>query len=125
MRSTGHVPKQLLSPEQESEVAGWVCRGPDLAEHGVVRWRRANLARAIEASFGVVLAERSLITVLRRLAFRGTVARPRHAGQYAGRQASFRTTSPPRQTQPCPSTPAASRWSSGGSTKPASASRAR
>ena len=27
-------PKRLLSPEQESEVAEWVRRGPDLAEHG-------------------------------------------------------------------------------------------
>ena len=37
-------PKRRLSPEQESEVAEWVRRGPDLAEHGVVRWRRADLA---------------------------------------------------------------------------------
>ena len=51
-------PRRRLSPEQEAEVAGWVRRGPDLAEHGVVRWRRADLARAIEARFGVVLAER-------------------------------------------------------------------
>ena len=34
-------PKRFLSPEQEAEVAAWVRRGPDLAEHGVVRWRRA------------------------------------------------------------------------------------
>ena len=51
-------PKRRLSPEQEADVAEWVRRGPDLAEHGVVRWRRADLARAIEARFGVVLAER-------------------------------------------------------------------
>ena len=88
-------PKRLLSPEQESEVAEWVRRGPDLAEHGVVRWRRADLARAIEARFGVVLAERSISTVLHRLGFRRLVARPRHPGHDAGRQASFRTTSPP------------------------------
>src|SRR3954462_6862914 len=51
--------KRLLSPEQEAEVAEWVRRGPGLAEHGVVRWRRADLARAMEARFGVVMAERS------------------------------------------------------------------
>jgi hypothetical protein len=51
-------PKRRLSPEQEAEVAEWDRRGPDWAEHGVVRWRRADLARAIEARFGVVLAER-------------------------------------------------------------------
>ena len=69
-------PKRFLSSEQEAEVATWVRRGPDLAEHGVVRWRRADLARAIEATFGVVLAERSISNVLRRLGFRRLVARP-------------------------------------------------
>jgi transposase len=70
-------PKRLLSPEQEAEVAEWVRRGPDLAVHSVVRWRPADLARAIEARFGVVLAERSISTVLRRLGFRRVVPRPR------------------------------------------------
>lgn len=88
-------PKRLLSPEQEAEVAAWVRRGPDLAEHGVVRWRRADLARAIKAKFDVVLAERSISTVLRRLGFRRLVARPRHPGHDAAAQTSFRTTSPP------------------------------
>ncbi len=83
-------PKRLLSPEQEAEVAEWVRRGPDLAEHGVVRWRRIDLARAIEARFGVVLAERSISTVLRRLDFRRLVVRPRHPGQDTAAQASFR-----------------------------------
>ncbi len=88
-------PKRRLSPEPVGEVAEWVRRGPDLAEHGVVRWRRADLARAIEARFGVVLAERSVGQVLRRLGFRRLVARPRHPGQDAAAQASFRPTSPP------------------------------
>ncbi len=91
----GGGPRPLLSPEQEAEVAGWVRQGPDLAEHGVVRWRRADLARAIEARFGVVLAERSISDVLRRLGFRHLVARPRHPGHDAVRQASFGATSPP------------------------------
>ena len=88
-------PKRLLSPEQEREVAEWVRRGPDMAEHGVVRWRRADLARAMQAKFGVVLAERSISTVLRRLDFRRLVARPRHPGHDIAAQASFRATSPP------------------------------
>ncbi len=53
-------PKRFLSPDQEACVAEWVRTGPDLAKHGVVRWRRIDLARAIEAKFGVVLAERSI-----------------------------------------------------------------
>jgi transposase len=95
-------PKPRLSPEQEAVVARWVRRGPDLAEHGpdlaehgVVRWRRADLARAIKTRFGVVLAERSISTVLRRLGFRRLVPRPRHPGHDAAAQASFRATSPP------------------------------
>jgi transposase len=88
-------PKRFLSPEQEAKVAEWVRRGPNLAEHGVVRWRRADLARVIQERFGVVLAERSISTVLRRLGFRRLVVRPRHPGHDASAQASFRATSPP------------------------------
>ena len=90
-------PKRRLSLEQELEVADWVRRGPDLAEHGVVRWRRADLARAIEARFGVVLAERSVGDVLRRLGFRRLVARPRHPGHDAAAQASFSRVCRPRR----------------------------
>lgn len=93
---TGNVgPRPLLSSQQEAEVAEWVRRGPDLAEHGVVRWRRADLAREIAAKFGVVLAERSMSDVLRRMGFRRLVPRPRHPGHDAAAQASFRATSPP------------------------------
>ena len=88
-------PKRRLSPAQEAEVAEWVRRGPDLAEHGVVRWRRADLAREIQARLRVVLAERSVGQVLWRLGFRRLVARPRHPGQDAAAQASFSPTSPP------------------------------
>lgn len=87
--------RPLLSPEQEAELAGWVRQGPDLAEHGVVRWRRADLARAIKARFGVALAERSISDVLRRLGFRRLVARPRHPGHDPAAQASFSAISPP------------------------------
>jgi transposase len=88
-------PKPRLSPEQEAMVAEWVRRGPDLAERGVVRWRRAALARLIAERFGVALAERSVGHVLRRLGFRRLAVRPRHPGHDAAAQASFRTTSPP------------------------------
>jgi transposase len=87
--------KRRLSPEQETQVADWVRQGPDLAEDGVIRWRRADLARTIERKFGVVLAERSVSDLLRRLGFRRLVARPRHPGHDAAAQASFRKTSPP------------------------------
>ena len=88
-------PKRRLSSEQEAEVAEWVRRGPDPTRDGVVRWRRADLARAIAERFGVVLAERSVGHVLHRLGFRRLVVRPRHPGHDAAAQASFRPTSPP------------------------------
>jgi len=88
-------PKRRLSPEQEAQLAEWVRRGPDLAKDGVVRWRRADLARVIAAQFGVVLAERSVGDVLRRPGFRRLGVRPRHPGHDAAAQASFRRTSPP------------------------------
>jgi len=61
----------------------------------VVPWRRADLAREIAAKYGVVLAERSMSDVLRRLGFRRLVARPCHPGHDAAAQASFKATSPP------------------------------
>lgn len=72
--------KRRLTPEQEAELAKWVHEGPDLSEHGVVRWRRMDLSRVIEARFGVHLAERGVGEVLRRMGFRRLSARPRHIG---------------------------------------------
>lgn len=88
-------PKRLLSAEQEAEVADWVRQGPDPVAHGVVRWRRADLVREIERRFEVVLAERTMSTVLRRLGFGRLAPRPRHPGHDAAAQASFSATSPP------------------------------
>jgi transposase len=93
-RHGGGTPR-LLSPEQEREVARWVSEGPDLAQDGVTRWRRSDLVRAIARRFGVAMAERSVSDLLRRQGFRRLVPRPRHPGHDAGRQASFRPTSPP------------------------------
>ena len=52
-RREGRGRKPLVTPEQASVVAELVRSGPDLAVHGVVRWRRADLARVIETMFGV------------------------------------------------------------------------
>jgi Winged helix-turn helix len=50
-------------------VAQLVREGPTFSEHGVVRWRRVDLSRVIEARFGVQLAERSVGALLRASAF--------------------------------------------------------
>lgn len=60
-------PPSRLTPEQEAEVARLVQEGPDLVEHGVIRWRRIDLSRVIAARFGVHLAERSVGDLLRRI----------------------------------------------------------
>ena len=58
--------KPKLSAKQQREVAELVRQGPDLAEHGVVRWRRIDLSRVIEQRYGIKLAERSVGALLRR-----------------------------------------------------------
>ncbi len=88
-------PAPQLTAEQETELAELVRQGPSLAEHGVIRWRRRDLAGVIERRFGVVLAERSVGAMLRRLGFRRLSTRPRHPGHDAQAQASFGPPSPP------------------------------
>ncbi|TDH58018.1 hypothetical protein E2C06_34805 [Dankookia rubra] len=59
-------------------MAELVRTGPDLATHGVVRWRRADLAAVIEQRFGARPDVRTVGKLLRRLGFRRLSARPRH-----------------------------------------------
>ena len=122
-RCEGLGRKPLLTPEQTAEVAELVRTGPDLATHGVVRWRRADLAAVIEQRFGVRPDVRTVGKLLRRLGFRRLSVRPRHPGHDAAAQEAHKKTSPPSLQQRSQSTPAASRSNSAGKTKPASASR--
>ena len=122
-RCEGLGRKPLLTPEQTAEVAELVRTGPDLATHGVVRWRRADLAAVIEQRFGVRPDVRTVGKLLRRLGFRQLSVRPRHPGHDAAAQEAHKKTSPPSLQQRSQSTPAASRSNSAGKTKPASASR--
>ena len=116
--------KPRLSPAQEQEVADLVRSGPNLAEHGVVRWRRIDLSRVIEQRYGVKLAERSVGTLLHRLGFRRISVRPRCPGQDAAAQDAHKKTLPLWSLQRSRLMPAASRSNFGGRTRPASASRA-
>jgi len=49
-------------------LAELVEAGPDLAVHGVVRWRRVDLRDELQRRFGVALHERSVGKVLAKLA---------------------------------------------------------
>jgi transposase len=114
-----------LNLEQKAVVAGWVRAGPRLAEDGVIRWRRIDLARKIGKEWGVHLAERSVGDLLHRLGFRRVSVRPQHPKQDEAALAAHKKTSPSWCAPRCPSTPAANRSKSGGRTRRGSVSRAR
>ena len=92
--SKGHPCR--LTPEQLRALAEIVETGPDRAQDGVVRWRRIDLKRVIEARFGVVYHERTIGKILRQIGFSHISARPRHPGQNAETMAAFKKTSPRR-----------------------------
>jgi transposase len=117
--------KPRLSAEQEREVADLVRQGPNLAEHGVVRWRRIDLAGVIEQRYGVKLAERSVGALLHRLGFRRMSVRPRAPGQDIAAQEAHKKTLPIWSRRASLPPLAANRSSSGGRTKRGSASKAR
>lgn len=120
-RAPGPTPR--LTPAQRAEVAEWVRQGPNLTEHGVVRWRRIDLARAIEQRFGVVLAERTVGTLLRRLGFRRLSVRPVHPEKDPAAEEAHKKTLPIWSPTSSPRAGGAGRSRSGGRTRPASASR--
>ena len=122
---TGAVgPRPRLSPEQAAVVAELVRAGPDPAVHGVVRWRRADLATVIAQRFDVTLAERTVGTLLRRLGFVRLSVRPQHPAHDAAAQSAHKKTLPSWSPRRSLNAPTASRSSSGGRMRPASASRA-
>jgi transposase len=93
-KPAGARPK--LTDEQRSALVELVEAGPDLAVHGVVRWRRVDLRDELERQFGVVLHERSVGKVLKRLAYRRLSVRPRHPAADEEAQEAFKKTSSQR-----------------------------
>ena len=117
--------KPRLSLEQQREVSELVRQGPDLAEHGVVRWRRIDLSRVIEQRYGVKLAERSVGALLRRLGFRRLSVRPRCPTQDAASQEAHKKTFPIWSQPPSRRMRTASPSSFGGKMRRALVSKAR
>ena len=116
--------KPKLSVEQEHELAELVRKGPNLAEHGVIRWRRIDLARVIERCYGVKYAERSVGDLLRRLGFRRISVRPQCPEQDATIHETHKKTFPIWSPVPSQPTRATNRLNSGGRMRPVSASKA-
>ncbi len=86
-------PAQLCEAEL-TELADLVETGPDMAVHGVVRWRCVDLQGEIKARFGVEISERHVGRLLKRLDFTRLSVRPRHPKADEAAQQAFKKTSP-------------------------------
>ena len=87
-------PKARLDEKMMAQLATWIEAGPDPKRDGVVRWRRADLARKIEAEFGIVIRERTISDYLARLGYVRLTVRPEHPKASCEGQEAFKKTSP-------------------------------
>jgi transposase len=117
-------PSPKLTAEQTAALAKLVEAGPDPAVHGVVRWRRVDLRDELERQFGVVLHERSVGKVLRRLGYRRLSVRPRHPEADPQAQEAFKKTSPRSWRRNSRTAPGKRPSKSGSRTKRGSANKA-
>ena len=86
--------KALLTSDQMATLSTWVEEGPDPERDGVVRWRRKDLARRIEAVFGIKLHERTVGSYLAKLGFRRLSVRPEHPKADPQSQMAFKKLRP-------------------------------
>ena len=86
-------PPRKLSAEQRAALAAIVESGPDPAIHGVVRWRRCDLAAWIKEQFGISLAETTVGRELRGMGYAKLSARPRHYAQDEAALVAFKKSS--------------------------------
>jgi transposase len=84
-----------LNDTQRQALARIVESGPRPSIHGVVRWRRQDLALWIFEEFRISLEASSVGRELRALGFAKISARPRHKGQNEFAVEDFKKTSPP------------------------------
>jgi len=87
-------PARKLTAAQRAALAEIVEAGPLPAIHGVVRWRRRDLAQWLREEFGVSLDETTIGRELRRMGFAKLSARPRHHAQNEHAVEDFKKTSP-------------------------------
>ena len=111
--NTGAPPRKLTA-EQEAKLATWVRQGPSWDTHKRVRWRLVDLRDEIAQQFGIQMHERTVGKLMARLNFSRVSVRPRHPGQDAAAQEAHKKTLSSWCMPRSPSTPAASRSSSGG-----------
>ena len=91
----GPGPAPKLTAEHLRALAELVERGPIPAIHGVVRWRRCDLAQELYEMFGVSVEESTVGRALREMGYRKLSARPRHHAQNEYAVEDFKKPSPP------------------------------
>jgi transposase len=96
-KAPGNRPK--LNGEQRQALAKIVEAGPIPAIHGVVRWRRKDLARWLFEEFRIEVDETTVGRELRAMGFRKLSARPRHYAQNELEMAAFKKPSLPSWTR--------------------------
>jgi len=115
-KAPGNPPR--LNAEQRRQLAAVVDAGPISAIHGVVRWRRIDLAQWVYDTYGISVSPQTIGDTLRAMGYRKLSARPRHHEQKPEAIAAFEKTSPPRWQRSAPKRRKASASNSGGKTKP-------
>jgi transposase len=85
--------RRYLDEEQRAELARLVEEGPAPDKDGVVRWRRIDLKRKIEDSFGVRMHERTVSKQLVELGFAKMIVRPQHPKADVEAQEALKKTS--------------------------------
>ncbi len=106
-KAPGNRPK--LNEEQRRALACMVEAGPIPAIHGVVRWRRKDLAHWLFEEYRIEVDETTVGRELRALGFRKLSARPRHYAQNELAMEQFKKACPPswkrsgRDCRPAPS----------------------
>jgi len=83
-----------LNEAQMEELRSMVLEGPDLERNKVVRWRCADLQAEIASRWSVIVAERTVGKLLRRLGMTRLQPRPHHPKKDAAAQQAFKKTSP-------------------------------
>lgn len=107
-----------LNDAQRQALAKIVESGPIPAVHGVVRWRRKDLAQWLFQEFRVSVDETTVGRELKTLGFAKLSARPRHYAQNELEGEVFKKTSPPLWQRSGRNARPARISKSGGRTKP-------
>lgn len=107
-------PKKSLTPAQEATIEALVKRNP---KGVLVRWRCVDVLREIEQRFQVVMHERSVGKLLRRLGFCRMTVRPLHPEADLEAQEDFKKSLARGLQKSCPAMPKTKRSSSGFKTK--------